>query len=144
MSDLTGVWAKLKQADSHIIQLEHEVVGYLQRNPYGVAIEDRPEMGKRVAVVLEITEPIPAVIPLVLGDAVHNLRSALDHLAYQAVPESSRENAAFPIPKAAEKPSPKKLEELLDRALKGADEAFRQAVRDTEPYPGGGVSSCGS
>lgn len=36
-------------------------------------------------VVVTRLEPMPEVIPLLFGDAVHNLRSALDHLARQLV-----------------------------------------------------------
>ena len=52
--------------------------------------------------------PLPDEYPLIVGDAIHNLRSALDHAAWQMVPDSFKattdENRlryiAFPISRA--------------------------------------------
>ncbi len=47
-----------------------------------------------------ISQPIPHHLSLVIGDIVHNLRSAFDHLAYQAViagGDTPTTNTEFPV-----------------------------------------------
>src|SRR5438105_1135848 len=63
-----------------------------------------PETGRRV-VTLEVDEPTPAGWGPIIGDILHNCRSALDHLAYalavtnlgSPLPEKVETNTEFPI-----------------------------------------------
>jgi hypothetical protein len=42
--------------------------------------------GRRTAKIGSEPQPIPPAVPLVLGDAIHALRSSLDYFAYAAIP----------------------------------------------------------
>jgi hypothetical protein len=46
-----------------------------------IGVEDDPNTGNRIYKVIDIP-PIDDEIPLITADAVHNIRSALDHLAH--------------------------------------------------------------
>ena len=49
-----------------------------------IVAESDPNTGDQVF-KFRVRAPIPVDLSLVIGDAVHNLRSALDHLAWQLV-----------------------------------------------------------
>lgn len=82
---LTGPRLKVKRANSHIDELR------LRTNPLSSdwytlsvnkvrahAIEAQPS---RFELTYRPKEPIPELLAIIVGDAIHNLRSALDHLA---------------------------------------------------------------
>jgi hypothetical protein len=81
---LGGVKAKLDRADALIAELRARV------EPIAAAATEsiqREEDGDATKVLFRITH-LPAIetdIAALVGDVVHNLRSALDHLAWQLV-----------------------------------------------------------
>jgi hypothetical protein len=83
-------------------------------------------------------EPVPDVIPLVAGDAIQNLMSALDHLAYQIVCNDTKDNPPnpnwiyFPIADDFEKYEAKKRGKM-----QGADQKTFDAIDALKPYKGG-------
>jgi hypothetical protein len=78
MSVFYSARLKVERARSHIDALATEISRFSHSSPYLVVIEDSGPKLKR-------TSPIPGPVFTILGDAVHNLRSALDHLAYELV-----------------------------------------------------------
>jgi hypothetical protein len=77
-----SVAAKLDRADLHIGELGKAVEAFLMPGPFDaerVVIDD----GRTHVVRWSRTASIPMSISLIAGDAVHNLRSALDHLAVE-------------------------------------------------------------
>ena len=85
---------KLDRARHHFSDLQQELVAYKSLNPFdirAVVLDDRVEI--RVAVRV----PIPPIVTLVAGDCIHNLRSALDHIAYESVAKVGTSNCDFPI-----------------------------------------------
>lgn len=105
-----GVRAKLGRARTLIAELDREISAYHAREPYVIVAEDRPDTGQRVAKVGQIREPIPAGLPLLVGDAVHNLRGVLDPLAYHLSPG---EQTYFPIWKSDRIPSSRAVSEAM-------------------------------
>jgi hypothetical protein len=107
--DLSSARAKLGQAEKHLGSLAAEVARYQQRDPYmpfiqprfGPDIPTEVETQNAVLVIALYVKPVPEVIYLIAGDAIHNLRSALDYLAWQLVlisggnPERSKPQ--FPV-----------------------------------------------
>lgn len=102
---LVGVDAKLQRADSHLAELSAAVEAFLGRANYRFEGKEGadPETGYVERVIfLEVDEfPRDESWGPIIGDAVHNLRSALDHLAWAvACPESRRRAAGaigFPV-----------------------------------------------
>src|SRR5260370_40746829 len=79
---LIGVRDKTEWAKKHIVYLNEAIQSFLKSDPYHVAPKGDPNTGQLRYYVTH-AEPAPASIALVAGDAIHNIRSALDHLAYQ-------------------------------------------------------------
>jgi hypothetical protein len=75
-------WAKLDRANTHRETLSKLVDEFEGSKPYTLT----PEPGERpneIAYRLRIRREAPAEISTVVGDVLHNLRSALDSLAYE-------------------------------------------------------------
>jgi hypothetical protein len=95
--------AKLSRAIHHYLNLKALHGGFdHRRRPVSVEVDnDRLRYRFRIGEI----EPLPPEWPLVLGDAYHNLRSALDSLAFQLhvrryrgnVPTNIIDASAFPI-----------------------------------------------
>jgi len=134
--DLSGVWRKLQRAKEHISRTEAEVRSYFDSKPYLLVSEPQSEPGRMVARVKGDPKPLPANLPLMIGGAVHNLRSSLDHLAWQAV-GSPTADTAFPFFRDDRRPAPKDLRNLVGTKLKGASNQVISAVIALEPYSGG-------
>lgn len=84
---LDGVFEKLTRTGSHTEHLEKLVSGVLETVLYTAVTERYVEDGENIGhftIRAWESDPHPVnVIGVVLGDIVHNLRSALDHLAWQ-------------------------------------------------------------
>jgi len=78
------ILAKSERAERHIYDLQREWNTFKESNPYRVIHEDDINIGQRIYRICEVWE-IPCRISIIAGDAIHNLRCALDHLAYQMV-----------------------------------------------------------
>ena len=72
---------KLARAKRHYAELDAILKFFFSRNPYKVSAR-RNTVGKLVYYVSEVTD-VPVELSLVTGDVIQNLRSALDHLAYE-------------------------------------------------------------
>jgi hypothetical protein len=80
---------KLYRAEDHLKALGSAEKRFRDTSPYSVVpVEAEPESLERVF-CLELREEPPPELAALIGDAVHNIRSALDHLAY---PVACREN----------------------------------------------------
>ena len=88
MTDLDAAWwAKLRRASTHRGTLRGLADEFQASEPYTL----NPEPGERpneVAYRLRIRREAPAEISTVVGDVLHNLRSALDSLAYELAVQS--------------------------------------------------------
>lgn len=73
---------KVSRAKYHLSDLEQAISAYFATNPYvvGTKIEDNT---RRLVYYLVSVKETPESIMSITGDILHNLRSALDHLAYQ-------------------------------------------------------------
>ena len=78
---LDGPFAKLERAKLHLESLENAADDWIAQKPFRIYIEvDLDNAWK--AVRIEAEEP-PTDLALMLGDCIQNLRSALDHFAWQ-------------------------------------------------------------
>jgi len=92
MRNLDSAWAKLDRANKHLADMRNELGNYESLNPCEFVREDDPVLIKYRISILEPSSTIPAM----LGDYVHNLRSALDHTAYALARKPTRQTY-FPI-----------------------------------------------
>jgi hypothetical protein len=83
MGDLDGVRIKIARAQLHLRALREGLDEFARSKPYSIVVETDPKTGDQLFKVTD--EPaVPPDFPEI-GDILYNLRSALDHLAYQLV-----------------------------------------------------------
>jgi hypothetical protein len=87
--ELRGIEAKLDRAAEHLNMLDREVRKFIERQTHRVIGEYQPD-ARCHSFKMAITEQPPLAIGVILGDVVHNLRSALDHLVWQLVLKANR------------------------------------------------------
>jgi hypothetical protein len=129
------ITAKLERAKKHVEDLNVALIAFWDAEPYVIRFEDDPNTRERTYYVLSVQDLPPEIVTIV-GDALHNLRSALDHLAYQLVVAAGGKpdiNTAFPIAKSFESyMSPKgRLK------VKGMRQDAIKAIDAHKPYKGG-------
>jgi hypothetical protein len=110
---------------------------FLDTNPYKVGAKHDPQTRKQIYYVAS-AESTPDCLPLIAGDAIQNLMSALDHLAYQLVCSDTSDNPPnpnwiyFPIADNAAK-----YEAVKRGKMKGARQETFDMIDALQPYKGG-------
>lgn len=128
---------KIERADEHIANLDNALRWFIKSNPYKVATK-RNSQTRRLIYYLASVAGIPFGIPLITGDILNNLRSALDHLAQQLYlvgtsgESGFRDRTSFSIA-----PSTKAFEAALPRKVEGMRQDAIDAIKAVEPYKGG-------
>lgn len=130
MSDrLDGALTKVERAKQHVGDLEAELRAFHGTNPYVVAAKRNPETHQLVYYVASVQE-VPRSISAIAGDVLQNLRSALDHLAYQLVCSglggNPRSKRRAPLPS----PSPGRPRNLNPRSWKSQGRESKCDGRD--------------
>ena len=77
---------KIERAKHHINDLNRQVEAYSVQRPMRF-MRSRDQDRPRLTYTIKTHIPMPEDIPLVMGDAVHNLRTALDLLMFAMVNE---------------------------------------------------------
>lgn len=130
---LTLIRVKIDRAKHHLRDLEVVRDGFIKSNPYRIERET-DQTGYNVYRVFDIQTP-PVEIGLIAGDVIHNLRSALDHLAYQLVYANGvihSKQTAFPVWDSAAEYKAQRA-----RRVKGMAQGAIDAIDAIEPYQGG-------
>lgn len=131
---LDGVQAKLERAASHLEALQDEIRAFFARDPYMVRSDLDCEAGK-YRLYFEIREQPPLMWSVILGDLVHNLRSALDHLAWQLVIFSGNKpgrGTQFPI--FTSEPTTEKACARWKGMVAGMSDPILDTIRHVQPY----------
>lgn len=130
---------KLNRSCLHIAHLEAAIGEYLAATPVHLSMK-ASEDGEWNVVFVEKIESLHPQIPCVLGDALYNLRSFLDHLMMQLVEthcDKSKikiQNVYFPV-----KRSEKDFENWrrTDRIARELPDSILDAIAQSKPYEGG-------
>lgn len=125
---------KIERAKKHTSELNNEIVSFLRRKPYRIVIEPGAEPGIH-SLVIRVRENIPDNFPTIIGDAIHNLRAALDLLACDLVRMNDEEieDVYFPFCKDG-----KDFENTIHhRHLDRAAPEIVDIIRSLKPYNGG-------
>ncbi len=137
MTGIEQIRLKIERADKHIRDLQTAIVAFKETDPYKFAVKEDAESRKLIYYVSRL-DPTPSDILLICGDALFNLRGALDYLAIQLFIKNNPNCSSvpryicFPISESAAKhkaESPRKVEGLSDNAIK--------AINDIKPHHGG-------
>lgn len=131
------ITSKVKRAKEHIADLGREIRRFLDTNPYKVGAKRDPQ-SRRLIYYVSSVEPTPGSLSLIAGDAIQNLMSALDHLAYQLILADTGGNPPnphwiyFPVADDATKYDTKK-----HGKMEGARQDTLDAIDAIKPYKGG-------
>jgi hypothetical protein len=97
---LAGARPKLNRARDHLEVLSDELAAFTAGEPYRVAHEPNADGSEHVFRAQVRKEP-PAFLSVIIGDALQNMRSTLEHLAWGLTPLSTRQTSprsiSFPI-----------------------------------------------
>jgi hypothetical protein len=138
---LDGPILKLQRAEAHLQTLNREVARFLEGHPYHAFIDfDSHD----IQVKGNVLYPPPTECATVIGDTLHNFRSALDHLAWQLViagggtPDTNTEFPIF-IDRAEfwavdKSKRPKRGGGLLK--IDGMSDAAKAIIESKQPYQG--------
>src|SRR3954449_6844604 len=103
LAPLRDVNLRLGRAEEHLDALREQVRSYLENRPYVPVVQNEAQLqrdlssgavarwaadppGKaKISIMATEVRPVPSDVGLTAGDFIHNLRSALDHLAWQMV-----------------------------------------------------------
>jgi hypothetical protein len=101
--DLSCVRLKLDRANKHIECFRLNLEAFLKQDPapFGFRPEERPGAGEAVEHILYavVRKHPPRELALLIGDAIQNMRTALEYLAYELSSPRARKsgNTSFPI-----------------------------------------------
>jgi hypothetical protein len=74
------IQVKIERAKKHITDLESGIKSFFDSKPYKVGTKRDPQTAKLIYYIVRVN-PVPGCIAAIAGDAIHNLRSVLDHIA---------------------------------------------------------------
>ncbi len=75
---------KIDRAHTHIKDLEGQFKSFVERKPHRFGIKHDEKTGQPV-IEIRFVEDVPAELAVVIGDAVHNMRCALDHTIWELI-----------------------------------------------------------
>jgi hypothetical protein len=121
---------KIERADHHISDLERQLSALTRQNlDASIRQRDDGELDITLTVI-----PPPPCIALTIGDAVHNLWSALDHLAWEVVGlDDGCQHPQLYFPKGRDGPSYKGL----CYGMKAVSPEVKQLFESLEAFPDG-------
>jgi len=140
---LLGALTKLDRARRLLRELDNCIRVFLASDPFPFAPRYNEQAGLHELYVLRV-KPVPPDASAIVGDLLHNLRSALDHLAFQlvvkgtegvGVPDGRKHpfrHVQFPIFDSADEYAMRKLK--CTKGMKGEAVA---AIDEVMPYKEG-------
>jgi hypothetical protein len=136
-ASLKGVRAKLDRADEHLNALADAIQVFISRDPqpFGISVPYFDPNTNWYTVYAIVEEEPPDRLGVILGDVLHNTRSALDHLVWQLVildggiPKGGSRGNAFPISMTEAA-----WETAKGQHLAGVSEAHRNILEKTQPF----------
>jgi hypothetical protein len=134
MPSTEGSLLKLARAERHIAELRDAATQFLASQPF--ALYSTEETNGDLVWRVRIVRRVPHEWSAIVGDAVHNIRSALDLLAWQLVElggATPSRDTSFPITTSAAA----KFNAELNKALAGANPAAIRFVERLRPFAGG-------
>lgn len=131
---LDAIRSKINRANEHINDLATACKTFIDSTPFVLDRVTDPSTGYYHFKLTNI-QPPPPEISLITGDAIHNLRSALDHLACELVLANGQtplRQTCFPIFDTATK-----YQNMDTKKVRGMSRGALRAIDAAKPYKGG-------
>ncbi len=126
---------KIDRTKEHFSNLKRAISVFFDSKPY--VVSTKRDSTRRLIYYLSRVEPTPLSFATITGDAIQNLKSALDHLAYQLFLVGTNgitdgRHVYFPIDRDMEE-----YRRNLPRRTKGMRQDAIDTLNAIEPYKGG-------
>jgi hypothetical protein len=96
--ELDGCRAKIRRAQAHLDTLERRITNFVHPNPYRLVQQRDVGRGALVASIAEAPALPVEEWAVIIGDCVHNLRAALDYIAWQVAGANTGDRETqFPV-----------------------------------------------
>ena len=126
-----GAFLKLERAKEHINDLQTRAQFFADTHPHVISI-NRDEDTSDDILSISPAEPFPVEFSVILGDALHNLRAALDHAWFGMIRDADR-HTKFPVRETRDG-----FEAAIGGVEKRACEDIIRHLKDViQPYRGG-------
>jgi hypothetical protein len=134
---------KVERAGQHLEEVKQAMAAYASRNPYQAVRVRQPKGQRHVWLYrLDMTEEPDPMIPVIVGECLYDLRSALDHLAVAMAPRNRKASAAFPVEwtdpwerdAAGNFIYGEERRRSFDSKIKGMPEEAVETIRAAQPY----------
>jgi hypothetical protein len=125
------ICVKIERAKKHLGDFEAARDRFFDPQPYVIERDHNTETGDDVFKVSNL-RATPLELALIAGDAIHNLRSALDHLAYQLVLVAGgmpSTQTGYPIFATG-----KRYETYKAGKVEGMSDAAKREIDASKPY----------
>jgi hypothetical protein len=133
-ADLTEVRLKLDRAGQHIAAIRARCQEFIDRDPPPFSSRSGqtpgPEGSTEYTAYAVVREQPPRDLGPLIGDAVHNIRSALDYLIYELAPPNVRAKGTTQFPISL---TPQKFTDSAFR-IEGITGDERKLIERVQPY----------
>lgn len=136
LSHNTPAKIKIDRARTVLCELIFRIDDFLSKHPLKVVIEDDIPNAMRRYVFIQ-SKPIPVELSAVIGDIIHNIRSALDLTMVDIVKKYNPEKKNFENFNFIIRSSKKDFLEALSKIKYHLGDDALELLRDIEPYHGG-------
>lgn len=132
---LAEICVKVDRAKKHLTDFEVELRAFLDSDPYKVGTKPDPKTPKAIKYYIVSAADPPRLLAAIAGDVIQNLRTALDHLAFQlAWLNGTRDkrilkNTYFPISENAAR-----YKAEAGGKVKGMSKVAVKAIERCKPY----------
>src|SRR5206468_1285965 len=122
-----GWAAKLARSSELLGQLQEDIAAFVNSTPYALSEQVRDD---EVLYELRLTREPPLELAVVAGELAHDVRSALDHLAWDLVERNGANptrDTSFPIQRERD-------DQAFARQTRGMSPKHMDAIRALQPY----------
>jgi hypothetical protein len=126
--DASPAFTKTQRAREHLTQLDPARKAIDSPNYLGTDIQ---RDGRDVVVRLQVKAPVPRSVGCIVGDVIHNVRTALDYLARIAVEWNGNIPGKTQFPVCT---TPKRFDAAAKDQLAGAPREFIRLAESLQPF----------
>jgi hypothetical protein len=133
-ANLSGVLVKLDRARAHLNDFDLQA-GRIEAACREAIVRERDEERSEFVFRINRVPAVPAELSAIIGDAIHNLRVSLDHLAWQLVIASGgtpNETTTFPI--LGDSPTPNRYGRTRVQISPGVSKELGKILDEVQPY----------
>jgi hypothetical protein len=128
-----GAKLKIKRANHHIDDLRTQFGVFIDREPYRLVVGHTAET-RKATVQIKYRDAIPSWFALIIGDAVHNLRAALDHMTWELIGrDGGEQNRWLKLPTGQSRVD----FESACKGIKTPSQSVIDILKALEVFPGG-------